>query len=681
MEHNDQQIIKQLQAQLAEKTAQLLEVENKLKHTYDELERTIAEQQQTEEALRESESKYRLLTENASDVVWRLDSEYRFTYVSPADERLRGYKADEVLGRHVFEMFNEDGIAAIKKMAQQRLEAERRGIYTDVITFEAEHRCKDGSWLWAEIRYSAERDVDGKVTGFHGITREITERKLAEDETRRAKAVAEEASKAKSQFLATMSHEIRTPLNALVGFSTLARKATDPAKINQYLSILEHSSRSLMDLVNDILDVSKIDAGRLELEAMSIHLRQFLASLEEQYHHLAAQKMLTFRVTVDDRIPSWVLGDPIRLRQILTNLLANAVKFTENGEISCTISRHENGTDQLIRFEVRDSGIGIPASFLTDIFSPFRQLDPTISRKFGGSGLGLAIVHSLVKLMKGTIAVKSTEGVGSCFIVDLPLQETEPLSEKLFAVPVMLEPSEILVVEDNRFNRQLLGDILTSWGHLVTLTENGHQALVLAEQQPFDLVLLDIRMPGIDGIEVARRIRQREQERSQTAVPIIAITADTDIATREACHMGGINAVLQKPLIPDQLARVIATQLEGTKSISQKNIPQLTQQTLVGLSNNPKRIDNFQQILVTDIANELQCLRNSLAQGDRNEFRRAAHTLKGLYGYMTKRQPVELASWLVHHASVASTGELWQIVEQLSAIEAECPQRLQEYTE
>lgn len=671
MDTTDHQFIRQLEAQVAEQAAQLFEVNSKLKRTSDELERIIAEQRQTAEALQESESKYRLLTENSSDVVWRLDSEYRFTYISPADERLRGYKAHEIIGHHVFELFNEEGIATTTKMAQQRYEAEQRGIQADTVTFEAEHRCKDGSWLWAEIRYSVERDADGKAIGFHGITREITERKLAEDEIRRAMAAAEEASKVKSQFLATMSHEIRTPLNALIGFSTLARKATDPAKINQYLSILEQSSRSLMDLVNDILDISKTNAGRLELEATPFNLRQLINSLEEQYHYLAKQKMLNFRVTVDDRIPGWVLGDPIRLRQILTNLLANALKFTNSGEVSCTISRHEHVAAQFIRFEVQDSGIGIPESFRADIFSPFRQLDPTISRKFGGTGLGLAIVNSLVELMKGAITIKSTEGVGSCFVVDLPLQETEPLPEELVAAEVKLPPSSILVVEDNSFNRQLLGDILTSWGHLVSLTEDGHQALTLAGQQPFDLILLDIRMPGIDGIEVARRIRLQEQERSQPAVPIIAITADTDKITREACQAAGINEVLPKPVIPERLAQAIAMQGEGINSISPNQKFQLTPQTLTGLCSNPERIQEFKLMLIMDIDNELRSLQTSLELGDRKELGRAVHTLKGLYGYLANQAPVELAVWIQDHAPSATFEELRKMVEQLPAIVAE----------
>ncbi len=657
-----------LQEQIAEQTAQLCETNSKLQRTNKDLERIIVEQKQTEEALRESESKYRLLTENASDVVWRLDSEYRFTYVSPADERLRGYKADEVIGHHVFEMFNEEGIATIKKMAQLRQESEQLGTPTGTITFEAEHRCKDGRWLWAEIRYSAERDTDGKATGFYGITREITERKLAEDASRRAKAAAEEASKAKSQFLATMSHEIRTPLNALVGFSSLARKATDPDTINQYLVILEQSSRSLMDLVNNILDMSKIEAGHLEFEAVPFELRQFTAMLEEQYVQLARQKMLELRVFVADNLPAWVLGDPLRLRQILANLLSNAVKFTESGEVTCTISCVENTEKQIVRFEVKDSGIGIPESFLPLLFQPFRQLDPTISRKFGGTGLGLAIVHSLVDMMKGTIAVDSREGAGSRFVVDLPLPETDPLPEELFATPIKLASCAVLVVEDNSFNRQLLGDILTSWGHWVTLAEDGHQALSLTEKQLFDFILLDIRMPGIDGIEVARRVRQREQERSETAVPILAITADADNATREACHTAGINAVLSKPLVPEQLARVLAQQCEGIRAASPEHEPLFNQEALKGLSNNPERIHSFRAMLLRDIDKELRCLHTSLDQGDRKELVRAAHTLKGLYGYMTNRQPVELADWIQQNAPSAAPEELQRVVEQLGRI-------------
>ena len=472
---------------------------------------------------------------------------------------------------------------------------------------------------------------------------------------------------AKSEFLALVSHEIRTPLNALVGFSTLARKATDPAKIDQYLAILEQSSRSLMELVNDILDMSKIEAGRMESETVQFNLRQLVGSLEEQYRHLADQKMLAFQVAVTANVPGWVLGDPVRLRQILTNLLANAVKFTESGAVSCAVSLNSRSMDEgrpLVRFEVRDTGIGIPENKQSLLFQPFRQLDPTITRKFGGTGLGLAIVHNLVVMMNGSITVDSREGAGSCFVVELPLQETEAAPDDL-ALPVALASGAVLVVEDNEFNRRLLGDILTSWGQQVVLAEDGWQALQFMEQQRFDLVLLDIRMPGIDGIEVARLVRSREHERSGTSVPIIAITADADAATREACLAAGINAVLAKPVISEQLAMAIAAHCGGAAAASLGEELLLNMQTCSDLGSDSERARQYRELLLQDIDDELHCLQTALEYDDRNELGRAAHTLKGLCGHLANREPAELAAWLQHNAPSARPEQIRPVIEQL----------------
>ena len=505
---------------------------------------------------------------------------------------------------------------------------------------------------------------------------ELTERnqmleKLVAERTRElseATKAAEAANIAKSQFLAVMSHEIRTPLNALVGFSSLARTTTDPAKLGQYHAILEQSSRSLMELVNDILDMSKIEAGRMECETVPFNLRQLIASIEEQHHHLAARKTLLFHVTVQDNVPAWILGDPVRLRQILANLLANAIKFTDSGGVSFNIitGNGDQGKEPtMVRFEVRDTGIGIPESSIDLLFQPFRQLDSTITRKFGGSGLGLAIVHSLVTMMQGTIAFDSREGEGSCFVVELPLPATGQLPAELSVPPVILAQGLVLVVEDNEFNRRLLKDSLTSWGQEVLLAEDGWQALQLLEQQRFDLILLDIRMPGIDGIEVATRIRRQEQERSEKAVPIIAITADVDAATREACLSAGINEVLEKPVLPEQLAKTIAAHCAGTMAASLEGKPLLTPQVCNDLGSDPERARQYRELLLHDIAEELQSLQTALADDDRNRLVRAAHSLKGLCGHLADPEPVELAALLQQLAPSSGDDELLQVMSRL----------------
>lgn len=664
------ELIFSLVAAITRRTTDLSRENEELRLANEELKREVTRQQLLQEELRENAIHYQRLTEHATDVIWRLDGDYRFTYISPSDERLRGYRSDEVLGQLCLEIFDEEGAALVRKLGMERFETERRGERLGTMAFEARHRCKDGSWIWAEVSSTPVFDDEGKITGFYGITREFTQRKQAEILLQQAKLAAEEASKAKSEFLALVSHEIRTPLNSLVGFSSMARRTTDPLKLDQYHLILEQSSRSLMDLVNDILDMSKIEAGRMEFEVVPFNLRQLIDTLDAHYRHLAAHKKLELRIIIDESVPTWVQGDSVRLRQIFANLLGNAVKFTEKGEISCAVTlsgRDDGASPRLVSLEVRDSGIGIPEEKQSRLFQPFQQLDPSISRRYGGSGLGLAIVQSLVVMMGGTISVDSREGEGSRFTVQLPLPACEPPPEELLPHQVQLSLGNILVVEDNRFNRLLLEDLLLGWGQEVTLAEDGGEGLRLVDEQRFDLILLDIRMPGIDGIEVARRIRRREQERRESPVPIIALTADLEPATRDTCLQVGINVVLGKPIIPDQLARAMAAHCGRGGEVPPYPNSQLNAQVISGLGSDPERARRYRLLLDEDMDEELHSLRSALERGDREALGRAAHTLKGLCGQLTGRKPVELAAWLQENAPTVPLDRLGEVAGQLQS--------------
>lgn len=531
-------------------------------------------------------------------------------------------------------------------------------------------------WFGSSITTNSENKLLGRqILVINGILVGGIFAMILNERSRRLLLDAQQSaleSKAKSEFLALVSHEIRTPLNALVGFSALARKTTDPAKIDQYHAILEQSSHSLMELVNGILDMSKIEAGRMEFETVPFNLRQLLGSLEEEYRPLANQKALEFQFAVASNVPTWVLGDSIRLRQVLANLLSNAIKFTDNGVVSCSVrvpTMAKNPDLPTVRFEVRDTGIGIPENKRALLFQPFQQVDPSISRKFGGTGLGLAIARKLVVMMKGSLTLTSCQDVGSCFLVELPLPETDelPEAEALPETQHALTIGTVLVVEDNEFNRRLLGDILMSWDQQVVLAKDGSQALQFMEQQHFDLVLLDIRMPGIDGIEVSRRIRQRETEGSLTAVPIIAITADVDVTTRTHCLAAGINAVLAKPVISDQLATTIAEHCEGTMTAPSAAELQLNTRTRHDLGDDAERNRQYQQMLLADINEELKCLQAAIEREARDELGQAAHTLKGLCGHLADQEPAELATWLQLNAPSAPSERLRLVIEQLQS--------------
>jgi two-component system, sensor histidine kinase and response regulator len=512
------------------------------------LQRQQAAREAAERELLDQERKYhRLVNSLSAYFVYAKDPEGRVSTVSDAAPRLLGLPAPEVMARL------QNPIVSVSRSAAK--DAER--------TYEVELQGADGMLHHLELSEVRTYDDDGRFEGFEGIARDVTAQRAVQEELQQAKDQAEAANRAKSHFLANMSHEIRTPLNAILGMTALAMKQDPPAKIREYLEKLGASARLLGQIIEDLLDLSRIEAGRLEIERVEFDLDELLAELSDVVGMRAGQKNLEMLFSTSPDVPRRLRGDPVRLKQVLLNLLNNALKFTQAGEIVVEIGTSEVRRDRAeLRFSVRDTGIGIDAKHLPTLFDPFTQVDSTMARKFGGAGLGLAISRRLVRMMGGEMQVESTPGAGSTFTFtaafDLPRGASGPrrLADEFRDLPV-------LVADDSSSARIVLTNMLQSLSCRVTVVESGEAAVAEAERaardgQPYRLALLDWRMPGLDGATAAAKIAELVKPR----MPVILVTAyEREYAARNASE-AGIDAVLHKPVSPstlhDTLVNVLA---------------------------------------------------------------------------------------------------------------------------
>jgi PAS domain S-box-containing protein len=511
--------------------------------------------------LEASQQRFRDVVENTGDWIWETDSDGRFSYSSAMVEPILGYRPEELIGTGILDLITEESRDKENQVLTSHLK-KRRSFSGK--TFSCRHR--DGHEVFLEVNAVTSRDDDGNFTGYRGGCRDITDRVRSERKLENATAEAHAANHAKSEFLANMSHEIRTPMNGIIGMTGFLLDTDLTEEQQEYARIVSHSAESLLTIINDILDFSKIEAGKLDIEVIDFDLRNTVERTAEVIAPKAHEKNLELICLVDPGVPSLLRGDPGRLRQILTNLANNAIKFTTQGEIALSVSLQakEEGSVTL-RFQVRDTGIGIPADRMDRLFKSFSQVDASTTRCFGGTGLGLVISKRLAELMGGTIGVESTEGVGSVFWFTAVFG-LQPVSQTgRHHLSVDLAARRILVVDDNQTNRDVLHTYLDHWGLDHELADGGPQALrmlhrSLAQKTPFDLAVIDHMMPGMDGKALAIAIKAHPDLQSTRMVMLTSIGRRGDASQMKEI---GFDAYLQKPVHPSMLFDCIRTVFEN----------------------------------------------------------------------------------------------------------------------
>jgi PAS domain S-box-containing protein len=505
--------------------------------------RALATASQITEAFRETE-RFRAILDQIEDGCSVVDLRGNFLFVNDAFCRIFGFTREHILGQSF-------------RISQNPLRHTRtveifNAVYRTGTPVRAYEYQVTPSNLHVEQSITLQRDADGRKVGFVSIYRDCTARKLAEDAMARAKEAAEASNRAKSEFLANMSHEIRTPMNGIIGMTALALDgATTPAQ-QEALQTIRGQAESLLTVVNDILDFSKIEQHHVEFESVAFSLRDALQEVVAPLAPRAQAKQLTLTTTIAPDVPEFVVGDSVRLKQIVSNLLGNAIKFTETGSVRLDAgTEHREDDRATLRLQVTDTGIGIRSDKLSAIFEPFQQADGSMTRRFGGTGLGLAIASNLVRLMGGQIWVDSEPGTGSVFRVTLPVTIATAANRTALASatppPSAARGARILIAEDNIVNQRVAAGLLTRRGHHVTVVGNGREALEALQRDAFELVLMDVQMPDMDGFEATAAIRERERTTGQH-IRIIAMTAHAMKGDKERCLAAGMDGYLSKPI-------------------------------------------------------------------------------------------------------------------------------------
>ena len=539
--------------------------------------------------------------------------------------------------------------------------------------YQSEHRMlhRDGHWIWVQDRGKVvERDDQGEAQRMVGTHIDISQRKEVESALQRAKELAEEATRAKGSFLANMSHEIRTPLNAIIGMAYLAQQTQLTPRQRNYLEKIHLSGQHLLGIINDILDFSKIEAGKLSVDYTGFVLDNVFSMVRNILNDKLKTKGLKLIVTISSDVPHELVGDPLRISQVLVNFVGNAVKFSESGDVLLTVNLIEdNDQGVLLRFSVTDYGIGLTEEQQSQLFQPFVQADISTTRLYGGTGLGLAVSKNLAEMMGGSVGVESEFGQGSTFWftallgkastrlgadgLNLDSLQAADVTGAVMDVKTPLEKLEsihgarVLLVEDNEINQELATDFLVGAGLVVEVAENGRIALDKVASAPYDLVLMDMQMPEMDGLTATREIRKDKRFKE---LPIVAMTANAMASDREQCLLVGMNDHLAKPIVPNQLYTMLGKWVKPDYAKTQPTVDVLAESittstclledipglnVAIGMNQVMGKRDFYHRILRKFVARHADAVEHIKSSLDRHEFEeahRTAHTLKGVCG-------------------------------------------------
>lgn len=528
------------------------------KELYMAIARDITERKLAEEALRKGENLYRLLANNVHDIIWTTNNELKPQYVSPSFSHLLSFPPEE-------------GVAAIHRhiILTSPFIANKSQLITlsedQPLHWESEIQTAKGDVIWVESIASPLPESSNQFTGIIGVTRDITSRKKIMIELEAAKEQAFAASRAKSEFLAHMSHEVRTPMNGVLGMLQLLKLTALDDEQQDYVKTATESGKSLLTIINDILDYSKIEAGKLQMTPEEFKIRNMFKTLISSFKTAVNPQKVKLNFSVAPDVPDCLVADHVRIRQILYNLVGNAIKFTEKGhiDINLRLLRDIDANRVLLECTIADTGIGVPGNIGHKLFEPFTQIESPRQRKIQGTGLGLSIVKLLVMQMNGTVQLQSNEEKGTTvtFTLIAGKGSTQTAQEPLpVPTPMLTSPHRrlsALIVEDEQINQRILQAILTKLGHLTAVADNGYMALDILRSKDFDIILMDVQMPELDGLETTKIIRNSAEYSHMSSIPIIALTAFAMAGDKEKCLNAGMTSYLAKPVDIKNLEKLL----------------------------------------------------------------------------------------------------------------------------